>query len=153
MIKIDFKNLQPPAISEETLEALQDNIEEAIEGEVLFKNEVGTNGDITLSNTVEEYDEIEIFFDNDRGTVTGERIFSNIKVMKPNGKYVTLETSKAGSVNIYKDGQEYKISGDKLSVVHFYNLVFNGNTVSTSIDYQGFIRIFKIVGYKNRKNV
>ena len=153
MIKIDFKNLQPPAISEETLEALQDNVEQAIEGEILYKNEVGTNGDVTLSNTVEEYDEIEIFFDNDRSAGTGEQIFSSIKVEKPHGKYVTLETSKAGSVNIYKDGQEYQILGNKLNVVHFYNLVFNNNSVSTSIDYQGFVRIFKIVGYKNRKNV
>lgn len=152
MKKIDFKNLQAPAISEQTLEALQDNIEEAIEGEILYKNEVGTNGDITLSETVENYDEIEIYFDNDRSSENGERIFSCVKVMKPHEKYVTLETTKIGSVNVYKDGQEYQILENKLNVVHFYNSVFNGNTVQTSIDYQGFIRVFKVVGYKNRKD-
>ncbi len=152
MKKIDFKNLQAPAISEQTLEALQDNIEEAIEGEILYKNEVGTNGDITLSETVENYDEIEIYFDNDRSSGNGERIFSCVKVMKPHEKYVTLETTKIGSVNVYKDGQEYQILENKLNVVHFYNSVFNGNTVQTSIDYQGFIRVFKVVGYKNRKD-
>lgn len=152
MIKIDFKNLQPPAISEQTLEVLQDNIEKAIEGEKLYENEVGTNGDVTLGETVEDYDEIEIYFDNDRSSENGERIFSCVKVIKPHGKYITLETTKIGSVNVYRDGQEYQILENKLNVVHFYNSVFNGNTVQTSIDYQGFIRVFKVVGYKNRKD-
>lgn len=39
MIKIDFKNLQPPAISEETLEALQDNIEKAIDDAINYSYE------------------------------------------------------------------------------------------------------------------
>lgn len=152
MIKIDFKNLQPPAISEQILKALQDNIEKAIEGEILYENEVGTNGNVPLNDTSEDYDEIDIFFDNDRSAGTGERIFSCVKVMKPHGKYVTLETTKIGSVNVYRDGQEYQILGNKLNVVHFYNSIFNGNTVQTSIDYQGFIRVFLVIGYKNRKN-
>lgn len=125
-------------------------LKEELEGEVLYESEEGTNADVTLSDTIEDANEIEIFFDNDRSATNGEKIFSSVKVMKPNGKYVTLETSKAGSTYVYKDGQEYQISGNKLNVVHFYNLVFNGNTVSTNIDHQGFIRIFKVVKYKKK---
>ena len=118
-------------------------------GTVLYEDEEGTNGDITLNDTVENYDEIEIFFDNDRNSGNGEQIFNNAKVMKPNGKYVTLEATKSGTVYTYKDGQEYQILENKLNVVHFYNLVFSNDSVTTSIDYQGFIRVFKIIGYKN----
>ena len=119
-------------------------LEEKLKKEILYENEEGTNADVTLNDTVENYAEIEIFFDNDRSSSQGEKIFSSTKVINPNGKYVTLETSKAGSTYIYLHGQEYKILANKLSVVHFYNLIFNSNTIETKIDHQGFIRIFKI---------
>ena len=125
-------------------------LKEELEGEIVYESEEGTNTDVTLSDTTEDADGIEIFFDNDRSVTNGERIFSSIKVMKPNGKYVTLETSKVGSTYVYRDGQEYQIVGNKLNVVHFYNSVFNGNTVSTNIDHQGFIRVFKVVKYKKK---
>ena len=124
-------------------------LKEKIEGTTLYESEEGTNADVTLSDTVENYDEIEIYFDNDRSSGTGEKIFNSAKVINSNNKYVTLKTSKIGGSYVYEDGQEYQISGNKLNVVHFCNIVFNGNTVSTSIDHQGFIRVFKVVGYKN----
>lgn len=124
-------------------------LKEKIEGTTLYENEEGTNTDVTLNDTTENYDEIEIFFDNDRSANTGEKIFNSTKVINPNNKYVTLKTSKIGGTYVYEDGQEYQILENKLNVIHFCNIVFNGNTVSTSIDHQGFIRIFKVVGYKN----
>lgn len=39
MKKIDFKNLQPPALSEQILEALQDNVEEAIDNAINYSYE------------------------------------------------------------------------------------------------------------------
>ena len=124
-------------------------IKEKLTGKTLYENEEGTNENVTLNDTVENYDEIEIYFDNDRSSDKGEKIFNSAKVLKPNGKYVTLENTKAGTVYVYKDGQEYQILGNKLNVVHFYNITFNGSTHTTEIDHQGFIRIFKVVGYKN----
>lgn len=117
-------------------------------GTVLYESEEGTNTDITLNDTAENYDEIEIFFNNDRRITSGEKVFDSATVIDPNKKNVTLEATLVGSVNVYKDGQEYKIEGNKLNVVHFYNLIFTGDSHTTSIDYQGFIRIYKIVGYK-----
>lgn len=118
-------------------------------GQILYESEEGTNKDVTLNDTVEDYDKIEIFFDNDRSLSSGEKAFDSVTVFNPNGKNATLEATLVGSVNVYKDGQEYRILGNKLSVVHFYNLIFTGDSHTTSIDYQGFIRIYKIVGYKN----
>ena len=84
-------------------------IKEKLTGKTLYENEEGTNENVTLNDTVENYDEIEIYFDNDRSSDKGEKIFNSAKVLKPNGKYVTLENTKAGTVYVYKDGQEYQI--------------------------------------------
>ena len=83
--KIDFKNLQEPGLSEEILEALQDNIDKAINTKPIMKiaiprQNVSTNGSygttiIPLGNTVINNDnEQEYFKRNNNSIVVGSEI-------------------------------------------------------------------------------
>ena len=62
MEKINFENFKSPGLSKEILMQLQDNIEEAIDGTVIYTNEAGEREDILLDYSLENYKKIEVFY-------------------------------------------------------------------------------------------
>ena len=62
MDKINFENLPSTntPISAENLNQVQANIEKALKGTSLYKDETGTTGAITLSSAIENFEEIEV---------------------------------------------------------------------------------------------
>ena len=79
MIKINFKNLQPPAISEQILEVLQDNIQQAVlEKDVMTAYQ--TSAQIANNNQTcnfQSYEQIgsNLSFSNN-AIIIGERVKS-----------------------------------------------------------------------------
>lgn len=61
MDKINFVNGSQPAINDTNLNKLQTNIENAINGTVLYENEQGTQGDIQLSDSYNNYKKFDIY--------------------------------------------------------------------------------------------
>lgn len=63
MKRIKFKDLQEPALSEEILELLQDNIEDAdneLKGEVLIENSSSLTSDFRIEGKFSNYRKIDI---------------------------------------------------------------------------------------------
>lgn len=76
MRKIDFSNYKAPGISEEILKILQDNIEEAIDGVVLYENVNGNDQEIKLSNSLIDCKKALIEYKNNDGNY-GSMLISN----------------------------------------------------------------------------
>lgn len=107
MKKIEFKNLQPPALSEEILEALQDNIQEAIlEKDIMTAYQ--TTAQIANQNqtcNLQTYEQIgtNLSFSNN-AIIIGERVKSiSVKgriffEYLPNLAYARPEIRKNGTV-------------------------------------------------------
>lgn len=67
MKRIKFKDLQEPALSEEILELLQDNIEDAdneLKGEVLIENSSYLTSDFRIEGKFSNYRKIDIIHGN-----------------------------------------------------------------------------------------
>lgn len=61
MDKINFVNGSQPAINDTNLNKLQTNVENAINGTVLYENEQGTQGDIQLSDSYNNYKKFDMY--------------------------------------------------------------------------------------------
>ena len=84
MDKIDFKNGSQPAINDTNLNLMQENIEKEFgykSGVVLYENENGTQNDITLSQSVVDFDCIEIIFKRASGYFSGRYRNANGKTV------------------------------------------------------------------------
>lgn len=82
MERINFVNNEEPALSAETLNLLQDYIENAInqlKPVVLYNNVSGNKGSITLSEVITNYSIIEVFYGkiSATGRVGSKRFLSN----------------------------------------------------------------------------
>ena len=73
---------------EENTQKAINKLEEKVLGTILYENSDGTNEDITLSETVENYDCIEIFYRNN----TGVGMYNSIKIENANNKMAILST-------------------------------------------------------------
>lgn len=117
---------------------------EGLQGTILFENEVGVNTNITLSETVANFDYIEIFYAR-KGSLT---IFSSVKVENPNGKYAQLSFNHSASDNtmqIY--GSRLYINGTTIN--RKQNTMFQmNNTGFVSMSTPTDLNIYKVVGYK-----
>lgn len=79
-----------------------------LRSDILYESTSGTLDNITLSNTSEDYDYIEIFgYDNDN-----HQIYS--KIIKPNGKTIVLTSSKRFEDMIYTKVQPITFNGNSL---------------------------------------
>ena len=117
---------------------------EGLQGTILFENENGVNTNITLSETVANFDYIEIFYAR-KGSLT---IFSSVKVENPNGKYAQLSFNHSASDNtmqIYGSRlliNEAIITRDQDTMFQVQN-----NTI-VLMSTEKTINIYKVVGYK-----
>lgn len=143
MDKINFVNGSQPAINDTNLNQLQTNIENAINGTVLYESEAGSKDEITLSDTVLNYNRVKMFYHyND--------IYGSVEVDNANNKIISLSVAfSITQFNLsriqYKD---VRISGNKITNIKYgYLSISTAGTYGVSIE-ENEIYIDKIIGYK-----
>lgn len=124
---------------------------EKLKGEVLYENETGTTGDITLSESAADFTYLEIFYK--RYSTAGEygTPTKNVKINDPNGKYAALDMNYNGGGILQMSGELIKIQEKSLNR-------YNSNTLMVGITAPGgsitqaqldnHYLITKVVGYK-----
>ena len=156
MERIIFEDLPSTntPINAENLNKIQENTENAIEegkkyceAILLYQNADGINsGEITLNDSVENYKRLKIFY------FDGDNVNSSTEVYEPNGKTISLESTKHGpdgsyAIIIYM--QNVSINNNKVT---FSNnpraLVVNSNGTIHSAGVGNTETIYRIEGYK-----
>ena len=134
--------------STSTTDALSANqgkvLNDKINGTILYDNDAGTTGTVTLSDSAANYNYLEIYFFN-----TADNIYSSVKVYKPNDKSVDLTAGAFFGNQLYFKSANRTISGTSISlkpgtIDTAWNITNStaGTAASTSI------KIHKVVGYK-----
>lgn len=138
MEKINFENNKTPA-SATTMTTFQNNIENAINGKILFEGNSG--GNIELNDNVSNYDYIEFFY------TTANKVSGSKKVLS-NSENATLDANlysiTASKFILYT--RTVAISGTNISNYSFQTIEINNS--STNLINSNNIIITKIVGYK-----
>ena len=122
------------------------NSESVYSAKSLYENTSGSNGTITLSESVANFTYIEIFyFNKEYGT------YSSVQVYSPNNKKVNLHTSNvfSGDKTAMIDSRKIKISGTSISNEEGTNNDYGSlNTWNNSISAYNRMYITKIIGYR-----
>lgn len=142
MNKIDFKNGSQPAINDTNLNLMQENIEKEFgykSGVVLYENESGTQNDITLSQSVADFDCIEIIFKRDSGYFSG-------RYRNANGKTVVATSSFFDTNSFYMYSSQLAINEDKIEYKK-HGLCYVSNN-ATSVGNDDNVKIVQVLGYK-----
>ena len=147
--EIDFKNGETPA-SAETMKAFQDNIKnefEYIAPVVLYENENGSTGTISLNESVENFAYIEIFYRDIASTV--RNAVDSVKIDNANNKYINAKIfgpARATSNQLRYALTTYQINSTQISAVDY----LAGYIINSEISYYGVqeIAITKVVGYR-----
>lgn len=113
--------------------------------EVIYDNESGSTGTITLTTAASQYVYLEIYFtdnNNDGGGYT--------KVYKPNGKVIDLSLIEASSgATTYYRRTEYTISGTSISPnVEFAGYVRISTATPSHTTGTNYIKITRVVGIR-----
>lgn len=127
----------------------------------LYSTSAGNAGTITLSQSVANFNYLEIFY-----TDNATRQSNSIRVYAPNGKYVTLSCIEPSTSNseprLYVRSSGWTISGSSMTVGRtdlsganrgvYGQLYPSAGGVGTNVDVkvtaENNIKIFRIVGYK-----
>ena len=146
MEKINFKDLPSTEtlINSSNLNLLQDNVENAINGFVLYENETGSNASITLSDSAANYSYIEIFFQ-------AEGRYNSIKIPNANGKIAYLHSANVLNGNAYYKMSNWQIDGSNINLKGSNQYRISASGASDFIDGGtggNAIYITKVVGYK-----
>lgn len=142
MDRIDFKNGSQPAINDTNLNLMQKNIEKEFgykSGVVLYENESGTQNDITLSQSVADFDCIEIIFKRDSGYFSG-------RYRNANGKTVVATSSFFDTNSFYMYSSQLAINEDKIEYKK-HGLCYVSNN-ATSVGNDDNVKIVQVLGYK-----
>lgn len=142
MDKIDFKNGSQPAINDTNLNLMQKNIEKEFgykSGVVLYENENGTQNDITLSQSVADFDCIEIIFKRDNGYFSG-------RYRNANGKTVVATSSFFDTNSFYMYSSQLAINEDKIEYKKHGLCYVSNNAISVGNDDN--VKIVQVLGYK-----
>ena len=142
MDKILFKNGSQPAINDTNLNLMQENIEKEFgykSGVVLYENENGTQNDITLSQSVADFDCIEIIFKRDTGYFSG-------RYRNANGKTVVATSSFFDTNSFYMYSSQLAINEDKIEYKK-HGLCYVSNN-ATSAGNDDNVKIVQVLGYK-----
>lgn len=123
-------------------------------GEVLYSNDTGTTGNVTLSKSASNYSYIEIMFKN------VDACYSSVKIENPNGKVVSLTSvvsfTGGSGVNglIAVHSRDVTISGTNISTLsstsngNYYGALAFWEGQNASLDKTNYIYITKVIGYK-----
>lgn len=142
MEKINFENYRSPGISKEILMQLQDNIEEAIDGTVIYTNEAGEREDILLDYNLENYKKIEVFY----------KVGENFKHEKADVKlnsFINLSLYDYLDGTLWLHTKTIKMTNTMLTVERFKEF-----SLKDSEQFQPYgtstnsVKIVKVVGYK-----
>ncbi len=111
-----------------------------ISGQVLYNSASGTAGTVTLSDSVENYTYLEIFYRS-----SGDNACGNVKVFSPNGKLVHLGTIHYIADYDYAKFALVNVSGSMITFSQNYQITLknNGSTYSA----ENAIFITRVVGY------
>lgn len=115
-----------------------------LQGEVLYSNTSGTNGNITLSKDVANYDYIEIMFrDNDNRRYSTGKIWNN----KSNFGTTLIACAVAGTTTSYLKVKSISVSGTSITNSNYNEIgLANGSTVINN-NYN-YVYILKVIGYE-----
>ena len=142
MDKIDFKNGSQPAINDTNLNLMQKNIEKEFgykSGVVLYENKEGTQNDITLSQSVADFDIIEVIFKRDTG-------YFSARYRHANGKTVVATSSFFDTNSFYMYSSQLAINEDKIEYKK-HGLCYVSNN-ATSAGNDDNVKIVQVLGYK-----
>lgn len=109
-------------------------------GKVLYNSASGTAGTVTLSDSVENYTYLEIFYRS-----SGDNACGSVKVFSPNGKLVHLGTIHYIADYDYAKFALVNVSGSMITFSQNYQITLknNGSTYSA----ENAIYITRVVGY------
>ena len=111
-----------------------------MQGTILYEDETGTTGNVTLSDSVANYDYIEI------QCRKPDFIYSSGKLYNVNGKTISLNASYTTATHMYIYAKTITINEKQINVVRT-NLTYlnqSGNALAT--DDSNFIT--RVVGYR-----
>ena len=111
-----------------------------VTGTVLYNNTSGTNGTVTLSDSVANYDYLVIYFKNSNGNRC------SIKIHSPNGQLAMLETPEIVTDGWYGRSCTATISGKSIVLSEQIQVI-----VSSSVYWQTWaeaIRVLRVEGWK-----
>lgn len=138
-----------PYLHNEKIHILNDDnmYEEFIKKEektILYDNPSGNNGTITLSDSAENYNYIEIFFFSGKNYA-----YYSTKIANPNGKNTQLSYSEVGDTlqETYFFKRQIQINDKNIDTMNNnYGLINFTGTISSK---ENTIFICKVVGYKD----
>lgn len=111
-----------------------------ISGQVLYNSASGTAGTVTLSDSVENYTYLEIFYRS-----SGDNACSSVKVFSPNGKLVHLGTIHYIADYDYAKFALVSVSGSMITFSQNYQITLKNNGSVYSAENAIFIT--RVVGY------
>lgn len=111
-----------------------------ISGKVLYNSASGTAGTVTLSDSVENYTYLEIFYRS-----SGDNACGSVKVFSPNGKLVHLGTIHYIADYDYAKFALVSVSGSTITFNQNYQITIKNNGSVYSAENAIFIT--RVVGY------
>lgn len=111
-----------------------------LNGTTLYESANGTNGNITLSETADNFDYIEIF-----GHRTNTSLHTKVKYKS--GNFISLNFSRYISPNMYVYALVFKITGTALTRDSEGLMYIGNNGAPIYVTSSADIYIDKIVGY------
>lgn len=110
-----------------------------VKGTLLYDNPTGTTGNITLSDNVENFDYIEIYYK------FGQRSDS-LKVNEINNKKLTLKILANSLSTFVAIIKEIEITGTQITKTGEYQTSFSGQNITYTVS--DGVYIYKVIGYK-----
>ena len=119
-----------------------------LKGVILYDNFSGSTGTINLSDSVENYAYIEIFY------IVYEGYETSVKISNPNGKVASLfgSASNINDMATYLRASNARISGNTISLENQMQSWIRGTTAN-AVDLYNAIRITKVIGYKDALSI
>lgn len=111
-----------------------------LNGQVLYNSASGTAGTVTLSDSVENYTYIEIFYRS-----SGDNACGSVKVFSPNGKLVHLGTIHYVADYDYAKFALVSVSGSMITFSQNYQITLKNN--GSVYSAENAIYITRVVGY------
>lgn len=126
-------------------EPLSDFLEGSI---ILYNNESGESSTVNLSNSVENYKYIEIFFKNK------ENSYSSLKVYNANNKIACLisytQNNTGNYKGIYFRLKTVRINAKTITPIYGSQFWVSGdNSCGLNLEGDHLIKITMVIGYKN----
>lgn len=146
--RMGWTNNSQPAINDVSLKKMEENMQKAItelenliNGTVLYDNEAGSKETITLSQSSSEFKYIEIYYFSDDSTKQ-----NSVKIYSPNGKTFSLDTIVASSATLYWYIIKATVNETKITFSNPQYVNISGNSINLAQDNNVFVT--RVVGYK-----